>query len=73
MTATQIPGSGVKSRNEQGSIVFDKPHPEPVVDAVMPRRSIGRRFTKWFEWDSETFVLRKKDEVEVEEQPGRAD
>lgn len=48
MTATQRPGSGVKFTYGLHSVTFDKPHPEPVVNAVLLRRGIGRRLTKWF-------------------------
>ena len=68
MAASQVPGSGVKFTYGQGSVVFDKPHPEPVVNAVMLRRSVGRRLAKWFKWDLETFVLRIK-----EKEPDKAD
>jgi hypothetical protein len=64
MTATQVPGSGVKFANDRESIVFHKPHPEPVVDGVMLRCQIGRRLKKWFFWDNETFVLRVKNAEE---------
>jgi hypothetical protein len=66
MTATQRPGSGVKFTYGLRSVTFDKPHPEPVVGAVLLRRGIGRRLTKWFGWDGETFVLREK-ELEIDE------
>jgi hypothetical protein len=67
MTATQVPGSGVKFANDRESIVLHKPHPEPVVDGVMLRCQIGRRLQKWFSWDKETFVLRVKN---IEEEQG---
>lgn len=70
MTATQVPGSGVKFSNGRESIVLHKPHPEPVVDGVMLRCQIGRRLQKWFSWDKETFVLRVKN---VEEEKGDVD
>lgn len=60
MLATQVPGSGVKFANDYGSIVFDKPHPEPEVSAVMLRRQVGRRLNKWFGWERETFVSRER-------------
>jgi hypothetical protein len=70
MTATQVPGSGVKFANDRDSIVFHKPHPEPVVDGVMLRCQIGRRLQKWFSWDKDTFVLRVKDAEEKEADVG---
>jgi hypothetical protein len=70
MTATQVPGSGVKFANDRDSIVFHKPHPEPVVDGVMLRCQIGRRLQKWFSWDKETFVLRVKNAEEKEADVG---
>lgn len=60
MVATQVPGSGVKFANDYGSIVFDKPHPEPEVSAVMLRRQVGRRLNKWVGWEKEIFVLRER-------------
>lgn len=42
-----------------GAIVFHKPHPEPNVDAVM-LHCMGKRLKKWFGWEMETFVERKK-------------
>jgi hypothetical protein len=70
MTATQVPGSGVKFANDRDSIVFHKPHPEPVVDGVMLRCQIGRRLQKWFSWDKETFVLRAKNAEKKEADVG---
>jgi hypothetical protein len=71
MTATQVPGSGVKFSNDRESIVLHKPHPEPVVDGVMLRCQIGRRLQKWFSWDKETFVLRVKNAEEKEANAGK--
>jgi hypothetical protein len=63
LTALQNSGSGVKSTSDQGgSIVLDKPHPEPVVDPVMLRRAVGKRLNDAFGWDAENFVLRKKEQ-----------
>ena len=61
MTVAQKPGSGVKFTYGDRSVTFDKPHPEPVVSAVLLRRSFGRRLKKWFGWDGETFVLRERE------------
>jgi hypothetical protein len=66
MTVTQNPGSGVKFRYELRSVVIDKPHPEPVVSSRLLRRSVGRRLTKWFKWDAETFVLRVREQEQEE-------
>ncbi|KAI5369206.1 hypothetical protein Slin14017_G000850 [Septoria linicola] len=44
----------------QGSIVFHKPHPETIVDAVS-LRVMGKRLKKWFGFEVETFVERKKE------------
>lgn len=71
MTATQVPGSGVKFSNDRESIVLHKPHPEPVVDGVMLRCQIGRKLQKWFSWDKETFVLRVKNAEEKEANAGK--
>ncbi|TGO27800.1 hypothetical protein BPAE_0036g00110 [Botrytis paeoniae] len=43
----------------QGKIVFHKPHPERVVDAVM-LGAMGKRIEKWFGWSDETFEVGKK-------------
>ncbi|KAF7936732.1 hypothetical protein BELL_0162g00170 [Botrytis elliptica] len=43
----------------QGKIVFHKPHPERVVDAVM-LGVMGKRMEKWFGWSDETLAVGKK-------------
>ncbi|KAF7923039.1 uncharacterized protein EAE98_007744 [Botrytis deweyae] len=43
----------------KGKIVFHKPHPERVVDAVM-LGVMGKRMKKWFGWSDETFEVGKK-------------
>ncbi|TGO17517.1 hypothetical protein BTUL_0017g00980 [Botrytis tulipae] len=43
----------------QGKIVFHKPHPERVVDAIM-LGAMGKRMKKWFGWSDETFEVGKK-------------
>ncbi|THV48900.1 hypothetical protein BGAL_0222g00200 [Botrytis galanthina] len=43
----------------QGKIVFHKPHPERVVDAIM-LGAMGKRMEKWFGWSDETFEVGKK-------------
>jgi len=65
MTATQSAGSAVRFKNEHGSVVFHHPHGEnheSTLSAEFLRNQVGKRLTKWFSWDSETFVERKKDE-----------
>lgn len=49
------------------AVIFDKPHPQPLVSPAFLRRHLGRRLGKWFGWDNETFVLRTKN-VENEDQ-----
>jgi hypothetical protein len=66
MRATQGAGSAVSFANEHGSISLHKPHPDPVVDAVM-LRGIGRPLNNWFGWNHETFVLREKGKGEASE------
>jgi hypothetical protein len=41
-----------------GKIVFHKPHPVAKIDPVM-LHSMGKRMTKWFGWQRETFVLKE--------------
>ncbi|KAM0717605.1 hypothetical protein Q7P37_007457 [Cladosporium fusiforme] len=65
LTVTQGAGSAVSFANEQGCISIHKPHPEPIIDAVS-LRGLGRRFGKWFGWNIETFVLRKKEDEKSE-------
>ncbi|KXS99504.1 hypothetical protein AC578_4253 [Pseudocercospora eumusae] len=55
--ATEASGSAVRFSNDQGSISFHKPHPDPVIDPVM-LHSMARRMKKRFGWGGETFVLR---------------
>ncbi|KAF7922857.1 uncharacterized protein EAE97_011021 [Botrytis byssoidea] len=43
----------------QGKIVFHKPHPERVVDAIM-LGAMGKWMEKWFGWSDETFEVGKK-------------
>jgi hypothetical protein len=65
MTATQSAGSAVRFKNEHGSVVFHHPHGEnheSTLSAEFLRNQVGKRLTKWFTWDSETFVEMKKDE-----------
>jgi hypothetical protein len=73
MTVTQNPGSGVKFRYGLRSVVIDKPHPEPVVSSRLLRRSVGKRLTKWFKWDAETFVLRERKQEQEQEEPDVAE
>ena len=65
MVATQSAGCAVRFKNDQGSIVFHSPHGynhDSTLSAEFLRNEIGKRLTKWFSWDSETFVERTKDE-----------
>lgn len=65
MNATQGSGSAVVFNNSHGSISLHTPHPEPVVDAYR-LRGYGKRHNKWFGWTNETFVLREKEDTEVQ-------
>lgn len=48
----------------RGRIVFHKPHPEPKYEA-WKLLGIGKRMTKWFGWDANTFeLLESKPEAE---------
>jgi len=53
-------GSAVSFSNDAGSIVFDKPHPDPSIDA-MTLRAMGKRLCKWFNWRKDRFQVRPKD------------
>ena len=66
MTPTQGAGSAVVFSTDRGSISLHKPHPEPVVDAIV-LRGFGKRLNKWFGWNNATFVLRHKDCAGIEE------
>jgi hypothetical protein len=64
MIATQAAGSAVRFENDEGSIVFHQPHGYDhnfTLGVDFLRNQIGKRLAKWFGWDSETFVERKKD------------
>lgn len=54
-----VPFDPVQNAGLQGSIVFHKPHPETIVDAVT-LRVMGKRLKKWFGFGVETFVEREK-------------
>lgn len=59
-SATHSGGSAVTFKDERfggGSIVFHRPHPDPCIDDVM-LRGMGRRLSKWFGWDKNSFVVR---------------
>jgi hypothetical protein len=65
MVATQSAGCAVRFENDQGSIVFHCPHGDAhdsALSAEFLRNEIGKRLTKWFAWDVETFVERTKNE-----------
>ncbi|KAK4889797.1 hypothetical protein LTR27_011414 [Elasticomyces elasticus] len=61
MTATAGGGGGssVSFSNGVGTIVFHRPHPDPVIDSIM-LRAMGKRMSRRFEWSRERFVLRAK-------------
>lgn len=60
MSQQSSSGSGVRFMNAQGTMVaFDMP-PNGLVSPIMLRHAAGKRLRKWFAWDGETFVLRKK-------------
>jgi hypothetical protein len=65
MSATQGSGSAVVFNNSYGSICLHMPHSEPFVDAYR-LRGFGERLNKWFGWTNETFVLRQKEDTEVQ-------
>lgn len=61
--ATHSGGSAVTFEDKtKGSIVLHQPHPDSTVDMVM-LRLIGKRLTRWFGWDLDTFVKREKKRV----------
>lgn len=65
MVATQAAGSAVRFKNDRGSIVFHAPHGadhDSTLSVDFLRYQIGKRLTKWFSWDAETFVKRTRDE-----------
>jgi hypothetical protein len=65
MVATQSAGCAVRFENDQGSIVLHCPHGDAhdsALSAEFLRNEIGKRLTKWFAWDVETFVERTKNE-----------
>ncbi|OTA93449.1 hypothetical protein M434DRAFT_30954 [Hypoxylon sp. CO27-5] len=53
-------GSAVSFRHADrgGSIVFHKPHPQPVIDHIM-LSTMGKRLNKWYGWDRDLFVSSK--------------
>ena len=60
-SATHNGGSAVTfvdERNNCGSIVVHRPHPDPNLDPIK-LRAIGKRLGRRFGWDAETFVDRK--------------
>ncbi|KAK3647758.1 hypothetical protein LTR56_000718 [Elasticomyces elasticus] len=52
-------GSSVSFSNGVGTIVFHRPHPDPVIDSIM-LRAMGKRISRRFGWCRERFVLRAK-------------
>ena len=57
-------------QGEGGHIVFHCPHPDPEVTDIK-LRSLGKRMSKWFKWERESFVEREKGEA-VERERGEA-
>ncbi|KAF2126717.1 hypothetical protein P153DRAFT_254026, partial [Dothidotthia symphoricarpi CBS 119687] len=49
-------GSIMIFEQDQGKIIFHRPHPDSTIDAIM-LQSMGRRMNKWFGWTRESFVL----------------
>lgn len=60
MVHTQGGGSAVTFKSLEGSISFQKPHPDPVLESLVLRH-FGKHLYKCFGWNDETFVLRPKD------------
>lgn len=61
-SATSHGGSGVNFKDytaSKGTIVIHRPHPDSSIDPEK-LRGIGKRLTKWFEWNEDTFVVRTK-------------
>ncbi|KAK3627149.1 hypothetical protein LTR56_019363 [Elasticomyces elasticus] len=53
-------GSSVSFSSDVGTIVFHRPHPDPVIDPVM-LHGMGRRMRRRFGWCRERFLVRPKD------------
>ncbi|KXT06473.1 hypothetical protein AC578_6095 [Pseudocercospora eumusae] len=58
--AVEASGSAVNFSNSSGSICFHRPHPEPILDPIMPH-NVARRLQKWLGFSLESFVERKKE------------
>ncbi|KAK4897382.1 hypothetical protein LTR27_004902 [Elasticomyces elasticus] len=52
-------GSSVSFSSDVGTIVFHRPHPDPVIDPVM-LHGMGRRMRRRFGWCRERFLVRPK-------------
>ncbi|KAI0095795.1 hypothetical protein F4776DRAFT_669644 [Hypoxylon sp. NC0597] len=57
----QKSGSAVSFRHADrgGSIVFHKPHPQPVIDHIM-LSTMGKRLNKWYDWDRDMFAVKEQ-------------
>ncbi|KAF2209727.1 hypothetical protein CERZMDRAFT_86696 [Cercospora zeae-maydis SCOH1-5] len=51
-----------KGSESGGSINFNRPHPDPSIDPIM-LCIMGKRLNKWFKFDKDTFVERRKEEA----------
>ncbi|KAI5360475.1 hypothetical protein Slin14017_G086500 [Septoria linicola] len=56
---TEASGFAVSFANEEGSIVFHRPHPDPVLTPIM-LHDIAKRMEKWFGWHMGRYTLRVK-------------
>ncbi|KAK3671188.1 hypothetical protein LTR78_008989 [Recurvomyces mirabilis] len=51
----------------EGTVIVHRPHPDPKINPIM-LRDCGKKLTKYFGWDEDSFVLRsKEDEKEKSE------
>lgn len=66
LVMTPQPSSAYRFSRGKTAVIFDKPHPQPLVSPILLRHHAGRRLAKWFGWDNETFILRTK-KVEEEQ------
>jgi len=48
-----------------GRIIFHRPHPVAKIDQIM-LQGFGKRMRKWFGWEKETFVCKKKDDEQLD-------
>ena len=45
----------------EGSVIVHRPHPDPKINPIM-LRDCGKRLTRYFGWDEDSFVLRSKED-----------